>query len=132
MSGKDQENIINTLIENDPPRFKQNFQDAKEYNAIQDGKHNRQMREDLQKKLISLLKLEIIFLFTLIFLQGLGHIPFTEIVFKLNEWAFGFFINGCIIQTFFLIRPICANLFPLPRQKQSALSAQEFVSLDNA
>jgi hypothetical protein len=92
------------------PIIKQNFHEIDELN---DGEHNRSLRKELQEKLIQLLKIEIIFLSFLMTLQGMNYIPFLHLTFKLNEWTFGIFINGCLFQTFILIRPICRSLFPM-------------------
>ena len=69
-------------------------------------------RESLQSFLIFLLLCEIIFTFYLVLSQGIGKLLFTNIRFEITQWIFGTFINGIVIQTFFLIKPIVKNLFP--------------------
>lgn len=64
-------------------------------------------REKIRGDLTRILYLEILFVCVLLLFQGFGWWGF-----KLNNWAFGFFINGCLVQTLFLIKHIVINLFP--------------------
>lgn len=66
-----------------------------------------EFRKHVKRHLFFLLYLEIAILIILLALQGFHWFGFT-----LNNWAFGFFINGCLVQTFFLIKYIVHNLFP--------------------
>lgn len=78
-------------------------------------KVNRQLfalRRDIFWIITSILIVEIIFLFALIIFQA-----FKFFNFNLNEWTFGIFVNGCLLQTFFLIRCIVAHIFPADPQK---------------
>lgn len=82
---------------------------------IKDGKAVRKARSWLQTVLLFLLIFEIVFIAYLVISQGIGHLCFfekTKIPFALEKWTFGIFINGALVQTCILIKPIAANLFP--------------------
>lgn len=71
-------------------------------------------RESIKTHLVVLLYLEILLLSAILLLQGFGLGGFS-----INNWAFGFFVNGCLVQTFFLIKYIVKHLFPEANQKDS-------------
>ena len=66
----------------------------------------RKLRRKFDKKVFKILWWQIIFLATLMTLQGFGLFGF-----KLNEWAFGLFINGSLMQSYLLAKHIAADLF---------------------
>lgn len=83
--------------------------DEKNFPAHEEAYHWQQLefRKQVKSHLFFLLYLEIAILIILLPLQGLHLLGFN-----LNDWAFGFFINGCLVQTFFLIKYIVHHLFP--------------------
>ena len=64
-------------------------------------------RKSIKNHVLTILYIEIGFLMLLIIFQG-----FHFWRFNLNDWVFGLFVNGALIQTFFLIRHIVTHLFP--------------------
>jgi hypothetical protein len=70
------------------------------------------LRQNVFWIIVGILIAEILFLFAMVILQAfkLGN-------FNLNEWTFGIFVNGCLLQTFFLIRCIVVHIFPSDPQK---------------
>ena len=75
--------------------------------ARADGDHRRGMRDTVARKIINTLWGEIAILAVLMLLQG-----FELWGFKLNQWVFGMFVNGVLLQTFFTVKIIVKNLFP--------------------
>ena len=73
---------------------------------------NLKLRHGLHWFLLILLTIEVVFLMFIIISQGAGLLLFTKEHFSLNEWAFGIFSNGALAQTYFLIKPVVADLFP--------------------
>ena len=73
-----------------------------------DGETNRRLRIILQTWIMGLLTSEFIILTILIFFQALKSHGF-----QLNDYVFGIFVNGCLLQTFLLAKPIVKDLFPL-------------------
>ncbi len=74
--------------------------------------HTLQLRKIISFFVIGLLSFEMIFLVMLIILQG-----FNIGSFKLDHWFFGIFANGCLLQTFFLIKSIVSHAFPADPQR---------------
>lgn len=70
-----------------------------------DASQARAQRYTLMWIVAGTLWAELLCLFWLIHKQGAGE-------YKLNEWLFGFFINGVLLQTFFSLRTIITHLFP--------------------
>ena len=64
-------------------------------------------RKSIKNNVLIVLYAEIVFLMGLIVFQG-----FHFWRFELNGWVFGLFVNGALLQTFFLIRHIVTHLFP--------------------
>ena len=81
-------------------------------NKRKDGEALRMARKWLQLCLLVLLSFEVMFIAYVMLSQGAGVLLFTQIPFKLNEWAFGLFVNVALVQTCILIQPIAKNLFP--------------------
>lgn len=67
----------------------------------------RDMKISVKKWLFILLCCELIYLGILLILQGFKYKGF-----ELNNWTIGLFSNGCLIQTFLVIRYIVNHLFP--------------------
>lgn len=79
---------------------------------IKDIEHRRKQRERLDNRVFLLLLFQVVFLVTLILFQG-----FKLFNFSLNEWAFGIFVNGSLIQTYLLARYIAADLYTEPKSQ---------------
>jgi len=81
----------------------------------------REQRERLDNRIFILLACQVVFLVVLMLLQG-----FHVWGFSLNEWVFGFFINGSLIQTYLLVRDITKDLYPessvIPTKKAGSKS----------
>jgi len=73
---------------------------------IKDRKKRRRQRERLDNRVFGLLVFQVVFLVTIMLLQG-----FSPWGFKLNRWTFGIFVNGSLIQSYLLVRYIAADLF---------------------
>lgn len=67
----------------------------------------RQLRGRISSRIMWMLYGELGFVIVVVILQG-----FKPCDFSLNEWMFGLFVNGVILQTFFTIRIIVRHLFP--------------------
>jgi hypothetical protein len=74
---------------------------------IADRQTTRKLREEVGNKVLITLWVQIGFLAIMILFQG-----FKLCGFELNEWVFGVFVNGVLIQTFFLVRVIVQDLYP--------------------
>ena len=101
---KEQHNF-NELMEKTNP-----YANVKSYNT----KYVEQfldLKKSIKNFLTSLLICEFFFLLLLIIFQG-----FKFFSFQLNEWSFGLFINGCIVQTFLLVGYMIKHLFPVFRK----------------
>lgn len=72
----------------------------------------RDQRERFDNRFYYLLVGQVSFLVVLILLQGFGLFGFY-----LNQWAFGIFVNGSLIQSYLLVRYIAADLFKDPGKK---------------
>jgi hypothetical protein len=70
-----------------------------------DGRQKRHLRYCVAGGVGILLLFELIALITIILFQGFKLID-------LNQWVFGFFVNGVIIQTFASLHIIVTHLFP--------------------
>ena len=70
------------------------------------SRSRRKHRKKFDDKVFHLLRLQVVFLFVLIFLQG-----FKPWGFSLDKWVFGLFVNGCLVYTYALIRYIASDLF---------------------
>lgn len=77
---------------------------------IKDIEHRREQRERFDNRVFWLLVCQVAFLIVLISLQG-----FKVFGFSLNDWAFGIFVNGSLIQSFLLVRYIAADLYTEPK-----------------
>lgn len=86
-------------------RQKDFFDNLEKFNEQLFSEQLYKFREDIKKHLIFILYAELSFLGILLILQGFQ-------ITHLNQWAFGFFINGCLVQTFFLIHTVVRHLFP--------------------
>lgn len=74
---------------------------------IADRQTTRELRKGVGTKVLYTLWAQISFLAIMILFQG-----FKLCGFELNEWVFGVFVNGVLIQTFFLVRVIVQDLYP--------------------
>jgi hypothetical protein len=72
-----------------------------------DGEHKRSMRVKISTRILITLWIELAILAAMIGLQG-----FKPWGFSLNDWIFGIFVNGVLLQTFFTVQIIVKNLFP--------------------
>lgn len=88
------------------------FKERKQEEELNDSKWIRWLRITLQVSLLLILLFEILFVSYVMLSQGIHHLLFTDIPFKLSEWAFAPFISVAIAQTCILIQPIAKNLFP--------------------
>jgi hypothetical protein len=79
----------------------------KEVQEKADGDLNRRLKWVAFWIIFGILIAEVLFLFSIIYFQG-----FHVHGFSLNDWVFGVFSNGCLIQTFFLIQYIVKHLYP--------------------
>ena len=77
---------------------------------IEDLRQRRALRQDYSGRLFLLLVVQVAFVGVLILCQG-----WRLWGFRLHEWAFGIFINGSLIQTFFIVRQIVVHLFPVDK-----------------
>lgn len=103
-------------LKTQPPQptadFTRDYQAEKEKEKLASRKQNRGLRRCFGWIIIGTLWVELLFLGALILMQGFGLNGF-----KLNQWVFGFFVNGALLQTFFLVRVVLNNLFPAPTGK---------------
>jgi hypothetical protein len=81
--------------------------EAEEEQNREDRKIDRALKEKTHSAVFLILKWQIGGLFCLMLLQGWKIWGFT-----LNEWAFGVFLNGTLVQTYFLVRFIVEHLYP--------------------
>ncbi len=70
------------------------------------SRSRRKHRKSFDNKTFNLLRWQVGFLAAFVFLQGFGLWGF-----KLDNWVFGFFINGSLIYTYAIIRYIASDLF---------------------
>lgn len=87
--------------------FKRDYWAEKGKEKLASRKQNRALRRCFGWLMIWTLWAELLFLGVLILMQG-----FEIRGFRLNQWVFGFFVNGALLQTFFLVRVVLNNLFP--------------------
>jgi Flp pilus assembly protein TadB len=80
---------------------------SKEQEEIEDFKQRRELREGFDKKVFWLLIAQVVFVALMLIFQG-----FKVWGFSLNEWAFGIFVNGALVQTYFIVRQMAIHLFP--------------------
>ena len=74
--------------------------------TLKDRKSRRKHRKKFDRKIFMLLCFQVGFLMVLMLLQG-----FSPKGFQLDNWVFGFFINGSLIYTYAIIRYIASDLF---------------------
>ncbi len=82
-------------------------QEAEKEQDREDRKKDRELKEKTHSAVFKILRWQIIGLFVLMLLQGWGFWGFS-----LNQWAFGVFLNGTLVQTYFLVRFIVEHLYP--------------------
>ncbi|MRI34460.1 hypothetical protein EOPP23_15850 [Endozoicomonas sp. OPT23] len=82
----------------------------------------RKHREKFDRKIFTLLCAQVVFLSVLMVFQG-----FKPWGFQLDNWVFGFFINGSLIYTYAIIRYIASDLF----NGNHELLKPEKISADN-
>jgi hypothetical protein len=72
-----------------------------------DRTQRRELRGKISNRIMWMLYGELSFVIAVVILQG-----FKPFDFSLNEWMFGLFVNGIILQTFFTVQIIVRHLFP--------------------
>jgi hypothetical protein len=72
-----------------------------------DREQRRNLRGRISSRIMWMLYGELLFVIAVVILQG-----FKPSGFSLNEWMFGLFVNGVILQTFFTVQIIVRHLFP--------------------
>lgn len=73
----------------------------------EDKIQRRKLRKKITKWIIRMLYGELGFVALAVAFQGFGFFGFS-----LNEWMFGLFVNGVVLQTFFTVKIIVKHLFP--------------------
>ena len=69
-------------------------------------KQNTKQQKELAGKIFWLLISQVVFLMLMIIFQAFGFFEF-----KLNDWVFGFFINGSLIHTYLLMKQIVTGVY---------------------
>ncbi|OIR24893.1 hypothetical protein [Bathymodiolus thermophilus thioautotrophic gill symbiont] len=69
-------------------------------------KQNTEQQKELAGKIFWLLIIQVVFLMLMIIFQAFGFFGF-----KLNNWVFGFFINGSLIHTYLLMKQIVTGVY---------------------
>lgn len=90
-----------------PGLTKSAISEAEEEQNRKDREKDRELKEKTHSAVFRILIAQIIGLFVLMLLQGWGLWGFG-----LNQWAFGVFLNGTLVQTYFLVRFIVEHLYP--------------------
>lgn len=72
-----------------------------------DRENDRALKGQTHISIFKILRWQIVGVFALMLLQG-----FHVWGFKLDQWAFGIFLNGTLVQTYFLVRFIVEHLYP--------------------
>lgn len=67
---------------------------------------NTKQQKKLAGKIFWLLIIQVVFLMLMIIFQAFGFFEF-----KLNDWVFGFFINGSLIHTYLLMKQIVTGVY---------------------
>lgn len=114
-----QEEILQALGRAQDPSNGLSLEEKRAAREEKDSDSTRKLRHGLQYFLLVLLTIEVVFLMYIILSQGVSLLLFTKDHFTLNQWAFGIFANAALAQTYFLIRPIAADLFPGKKSKQT-------------
>lgn len=81
--------------------------DARAAEDMADRQQQRLLRGDVSRLVFRTLWCELAFFGAVVTLQG-----FKPYSFELNQWVFGFMVNGVLVQTIVLVHYIVKHLFP--------------------